>query len=294
MFKVECPGCNAPYQVDERRVPQSGLKMRCPKCGTSFQVDPPPPDPRGANPNPVLSGPAGPSESDDPARPALPRRKPPVKGTMIGVAPPLARPGAAPPQSPPAAPPPAEPDPFGSLDLPEVASPKARPAPAARPTQADKPAPIDELDLPVPAAVSPPRGHPTRPQGSPPLPRPGAPTAAPPTAQKPPVDPFELDLPVAASAHRAPEPFDDLPATPRERDSDQLAGLPVAAARRQVVDLPSVKPAAPVHRAPALAVDSDFPALLEGSLEADLPSPSRGVDLPSPSPGVGLPARSPP
>ena len=41
MFKVECPGCKAPYQVDERRIPASGLKMRCPKCGTSFKVDSP-------------------------------------------------------------------------------------------------------------------------------------------------------------------------------------------------------------------------------------------------------------
>jgi predicted Zn finger-like uncharacterized protein len=41
MFKVECLGCQAPYQVDERRVPEKGLKMRCPKCGTSFKVEPP-------------------------------------------------------------------------------------------------------------------------------------------------------------------------------------------------------------------------------------------------------------
>src|SRR5437588_12546799 len=41
MFKVECEGCKAPYQVDERRVPPTGLKMRCPKCGTSFVVQTP-------------------------------------------------------------------------------------------------------------------------------------------------------------------------------------------------------------------------------------------------------------
>jgi predicted Zn finger-like uncharacterized protein len=43
MFKVECLGCQAPYQVDERRVPEKGLKMRCPKCGTTFKVEPPTP-----------------------------------------------------------------------------------------------------------------------------------------------------------------------------------------------------------------------------------------------------------
>ncbi len=41
MFKVECPGCRASYQVDERRVPADGLSMRCPKCGTSFRVEQP-------------------------------------------------------------------------------------------------------------------------------------------------------------------------------------------------------------------------------------------------------------
>ena len=36
MFKVECEGCSAPYEIDERRVPASGLKMRCPKCGSTL------------------------------------------------------------------------------------------------------------------------------------------------------------------------------------------------------------------------------------------------------------------
>lgn len=47
MFMVSCPGCTAPYQVDERRVPESGLSMRCPKCAYRFRVRPPaepPPD----------------------------------------------------------------------------------------------------------------------------------------------------------------------------------------------------------------------------------------------------------
>src|SRR5215471_10862064 len=105
MFRVECPGCKAPYQVDERRVPQSGLKMRCPKCGTSFQVDPPPADPRTpSSANTVLGASLGFDARHDsvppPAiqpRPAVPQRKPPLKGTMIGVAPPRVGGGAAPP-----------------------------------------------------------------------------------------------------------------------------------------------------------------------------------------------------
>src|SRR5688500_4489157 len=95
MFKVECPGCKAPYQVDERRVPPSGLKMRCPKCGSSFHVEPPPAGPRGTSPSPVLSSPdiKGAAER---GKPPLPAQKPKLKGTMIGVAPvapPLPRPG---------------------------------------------------------------------------------------------------------------------------------------------------------------------------------------------------------
>ena len=33
MLKVACESCGAPYQIDEKRVPKTGLKMRCPKCG---------------------------------------------------------------------------------------------------------------------------------------------------------------------------------------------------------------------------------------------------------------------
>src|SRR5688572_30071947 len=90
MFKVECPGCNAPYQVDERRVPASGLKMRCPKCGTSFQVEQPE-DARRTGPSPVLGGfPPNPSPAAAGAGGRPP--PPPARGgmaakTMVGVAP---------------------------------------------------------------------------------------------------------------------------------------------------------------------------------------------------------------
>ena len=125
MFKVECPGCKAPYQVDERRIPSSGLKMRCPKCGTSFKVDPPA-DGRGSGssgaalggalglgpdgdsmPPPALAAPAprapvdlrgtmlgvAPGAAPVPARPAVPAH---LKGTMLGVAPAAAGPNAPP------------------------------------------------------------------------------------------------------------------------------------------------------------------------------------------------------
>jgi cellulose synthase operon protein C len=38
MIKVECVSCKSPYDVDERRIPDKGMKMRCPKCSTSFMV----------------------------------------------------------------------------------------------------------------------------------------------------------------------------------------------------------------------------------------------------------------
>src|SRR5215471_15486099 len=85
MFKVECPGCNAPYQVDERRVPASGLKMRCPKCGTSFQVDAPD-DARRTGPSPVLGGPA-PEPPKQGGPPPPPARGGLAAKTMVGVAP---------------------------------------------------------------------------------------------------------------------------------------------------------------------------------------------------------------
>ena len=38
MIRVSCPSCNASYDVDENRLPATGLRMRCPKCAESFQV----------------------------------------------------------------------------------------------------------------------------------------------------------------------------------------------------------------------------------------------------------------
>src|ERR1700712_4467353 len=99
MFKVECPGCKAPYQVDERRIPSSGLKMRCPKCGTSFKVDPPT-DTRRSGPSPALGGAFGVSDGEPAPPPALsaPAPRPAaanLRGTIVGVAPAAAPPRPA-------------------------------------------------------------------------------------------------------------------------------------------------------------------------------------------------------
>src|SRR3954468_22973511 len=139
MFKVECPGCKAPYQVDERRIPSSGLKMRCPKCGTSFKVDPPG-DARRTGPSPVLGGVLGLGESapppaiapPDPMKGTMlgvaPQRSAAMKGTMLGVAPAAATALPAPAAPPPAVAAPTVPAPFAA-PAPTVPAPLAAPAP---------------------------------------------------------------------------------------------------------------------------------------------------------------------
>jgi cellulose synthase operon protein C len=179
MLKVECESCKAPYQVDERRVPPTGLKMRCPKCGHTFLVTDPS---KGAAP-PAAAG-------------AAPADRPKMKQTMVGVG--AFGPGGKPPPMPakPGAPSAAPPFDDG-LALPAVkqSAPrvptmaKAAPAPAAKAPSAPLPG-LDDLDLPalagdvgLPAAVNRPPAH----HRMPPAPA----QAAPP----PPAFSFEVDLP---------------------------------------------------------------------------------------------------
>ncbi|HVU04925.1 MAG TPA: tetratricopeptide repeat protein [Polyangiaceae bacterium] len=338
MFKVECPACRAPYQVDERRVPPGGLKMRCPKCGTSFQVEPPPADPRGTSPAPVLGAALGVGDADSSlppaARPPLPKKKPAVRGTMIGVAPPLKPPAPAPAPPAPAAPAatslgeadleldlpaprvasPAQ-DPFADLDLPVAAPPKpaaAAPKPAAQKPLVPRPAQQEEADLPSP--VGPPKPGPPR-RGIPSRPQPAAPASTKPALPRPAEleaelpalvgggDPFgEIDLPAPAGAPSPAARSADagLPAVPTPLDLPSPRKAPVAAPKPAA---PRPQAAAPVPaRAPARpsgARELDLPspaggADLPASFDLDLPSPSLGADLPSPAGGVGLPSLSEP
>lgn len=79
MFKVECPECSAPYQVDERRVPATGVNMRCPKCRTAFVVHKPGDEPGDTGGKPVAR------ESN------RPRGDGQDSTTMLGVAAPVQR-----------------------------------------------------------------------------------------------------------------------------------------------------------------------------------------------------------
>lgn len=326
MFKVECPGCKAPYQVDERRVPSTGLKMRCPKCGNSFQVDPPP-DPRATGPSPLLAGAL--SGAASPAAPAATKPGlPPIrKQTMLGVAGPGGAPAAPAKAAAPkqtllgTAPPslggaPAPPRPAGAKPAPPrpgLTKPQAPvPDEADLPAVAGAPPPSEfadfgdigiDLDLPSPAAAKPPAPKPAAPKPAAPKPPPRAPEPVPMEVDLPaPVMPKgssggfgEIDLPSPVGA--AP----DFPVEAQEFDLPVVGGgrreaadldLPVAAQRGGgfgEVDLPLPAADLPAARAGG----GGFGELDLPSLSAELPA--IGGDLPAiqaglPAVQAGLPA----
>jgi cellulose synthase operon protein C len=188
MLKVECESCKAPYQVDERRVPPTGLKMRCPKCGHTFLVTDPS---KGAVPLPAGGAPAA---------------RPQMKQTMVGVG----AMGKGPPPAKAAAPVPAPSPPVDDgLALPalrpSVPKTAARPAAPAPPQMAASSLPgLDDLDLPalagevgLPATVD--RSRHAAPKHAPP--RHAPPKAPPPQAAPPPAFSFEVDLPAIGAPH---------------------------------------------------------------------------------------------
>lgn len=256
MLKVECESCKAPYQVDERRVPPTGLKMRCPKCGHTFLVTDPS---KGAGAAAAAPG-------------AAPADRPKMKQTMVGVgafgagkAPPMPAKPAAPAPAP--APAIAMPPLDDGLALPAVKPAVAKAAPKPPPAPPPAPAPpqmapsslpgLDDLDLPalagdvgLPAAVSRPGGpkYPGPQPKAPPAP------AAPPPPPAPPAFSFEVDLPAVGAPHAPsaggfgsvdlPSPraagggFGDLPA-PKLGGADLPA--PKGAGAFGAIDLPSAK-----------------------------------------------------
>ncbi|HWA73591.1 MAG TPA: tetratricopeptide repeat protein [Polyangiaceae bacterium] len=258
MFKVECPGCKAPYQVDERRIPPSGLKMRCPKCGSSFKVDQPG-DPYRTGPSPVLGAVFGvgadslPPPALDASPPAVPRPAA-LKTTMLGVAPPKAAPApaAAPAEAPP------------------------RPAPAPTTDELDLPAPAAPqavVDLPAPAA--PRKGPPPPPARA----KPAAPVAPPAPAPRPASagTGLELDLPDTTA---------DLPApAQRAAPAPRGAPAPAPAQRGGGAELPALR--TPGGRVSSPSLDLDLPSVSAAGVVA-LPSPS-----PSPAPAQARAPRAP-
>lgn len=287
MLKVECESCKAPYQLDERRIPPTGLKMRCPRCGHAFLVK---------NPATVTALPR-------PAPSGGPPQRGGSKATFIGV------PGANIPAMPPARSPFGDslddtsakesfsslPPALGSLDdpdLPLVAPPRAPAAPKFPPPT--EPGFGLDIDLPVVSA------------GLPALkgPRPTSPASPAREAFDPGLD---LDLPVVAPARRTkpfdhdeiadlPSPVPDLPAIAERKAKPFTAPLPPAPpipGRSDEPDLPAYLP-----RGRASLDDRDLPAVATGLPAVAVALPALAPDLPSayaglPATSAGLPAVSP-
>lgn len=273
MIKVECPSCQAPYNVEERRIPASGLRMKCPKCASSFlirkdgSVD--------ANPPPVAT-PA-------PKKPAPP---PPKSAATAAFEDPLADLPSLP-TSPALKGPPKRPtgQTFGDLELPELPSDEPE-LPAAAPQRAPPPprpraqaptapaAGFGEVDLPVVAAAPPRRGTAVQPFGAD-LPAPAAPRPAPPKPPAPKSAAFEVDLPAPAPrGGTALQPFGeiDLPA-PGRAAPPPAPSAPERLSDFGEIDLPVVG-----------GGGGDLPALGAAALPA-----VGGAALPATA-GIGLPA----
>ncbi|MFT3923478.1 MAG: zinc-ribbon domain-containing protein [Myxococcales bacterium] len=301
MIKVKCDACGAPYEVDPRRVPKSGLKMRCPACGSSVQVNA-----DGAAPAQKADGnaPAPKPAAAIPAGPAKPAKLagdfdldlPAVKGALPK---PFSAPTAA------AA------SPFGTgfestdvLDLPAVKG--SQPKPAGRPLAITLGDDLDVTDLPAP-----------KPGGA----RSGVPAPQASSASRPIAPDLDFDLPAPkkpAAAPIAPELDFDLPAPKRpaaiapDLDFDLPAPKrPAAAAIAPDLDFDLPAPKKPAAAAIAPDLDFDLPApkkpaaaAIAPDLDFDLPTPKRpgglgaDFDLPQPKsralPGKPEPVRAQP
>jgi predicted Zn finger-like uncharacterized protein len=265
MLKVECESCKAPYQIDERRVPLTGLKMRCPKCGHSFLVTNPNAPPAIAVPAAAPEGPKAPPKRAAPAVPA--------PATQAA----LPRPALAPPAAPPPPPPPPP--------LPPMRATLPSDFPAALGS-------LDESDLPVVSAGLPAVsvGLPSA-RGSAPAGQSGRasiaakPPPSPAAAIPPRIGGVDLDLPVVAAdlpmAKQAPPkgpaaraPFElDLPA--------RVSDLPAIKRGNDLVDLPVVAAHLPMTAAglPSVAAHLPSPAAALPSVGASLPVPASALPV---------------
>ncbi|APR83368.1 TPR domain protein [Minicystis rosea] len=283
MVKVECDGCKAPYQIDEKRIPPTGLKMRCPKCGTNILVTKPG---AGADDLPAVAAPKA-------APPGVPPRPPPPRIPAPKGPPPV-------PNRPP--PPPS----FEAADIePDSDRPRTRSGFGEIDLMVDLPAPgafaaaADE-DLPAVRAPSGPRGAP--PRATPPivaggfgdvdvdLPavRPDAPMASP-YGHNPYAD---TDLP--AVSHGGSFGEIDLPTAPTPPPARMVRGRTVNFGD---IDLPSVPQGMDLPQPvggggfgeidlPLASDDGGLPAAAHGG---GLPMPAHGGGLPMPAHGSGLP-----
>ncbi len=284
MVKVECPSCSAPYDLDEQRLPASGLRMRCPKCGASFHVN------RDGSvseakasvhpPKAPKAGGGDPPSVSTPARPSRPR---PHKPTMVGLGDtPSRKPGA-----------------LGSATAAILAEIEAQEA------QSDLPAvPPPSVDLPAPKvssapAVAKPAGRaegrpasPKKPVAPPFVPPPPPPPPALAATRKKPIAPAfdELDLPApkSAPASGAGSALDelDLPAPKSAADGDLDLPTPMdSGTAPKAAELDDLLPAPRRGSTPFDDLMSDLPAPLDSGTGVDLPAPAGSADLPAPKSG---------
>ena len=276
MFKVECEGCHAPYQVDERRVPPAGLKMRCPKCGTTFVVHQPAgvggsalattPVEREAPPRATLrESSAPPNEGSTSALPPLPAPPEPGrnKRTMLGV-------GL---------------DALGGSGggLPPIAAPPRPNVSKTRSTAGSFTPELDDVDLDLPQVAGPsskpPKGAPSFDLDE--LPSPvqgGAKSSLPGGIPKPPAFILnqagvtdDLDLPLPAAD--LPAPAADLPALGGV-DLPAVGGGGLPAVAPPPLPTAATSPSTAPTALPTPA--SSLPTVQPGSLS--LPTPSSGGD----------------
>ncbi|MEI8255078.1 MAG: zinc-ribbon domain-containing protein, partial [Deltaproteobacteria bacterium] len=149
MIQVRCEGCHSAFDLDERRIPKSGMRVRCPKCASSFHVTP-----EGQTSALQAPGVKPPIAAAKPA-PAIPVDLPVASDPAADLSSPVApRLADLPARVVPVAVPLAS-TPSRGEDLPAVASPRFTdlPVPAA-PRPAGPPAEfaIPDADLPVPVA----------------------------------------------------------------------------------------------------------------------------------------------
>ncbi len=255
MIQVHCPSCQAPYDVDEHRLPTDGLKMRCPKCSDSFRVHP-----------------DGSTRADSDARTSSqPRAK--RKMTKVGLGPNVPSSGPPADKSGASAAPSLPPD---EMDLPAPLSASAfedLPAPKPAPNSLDLD-PFGDLqgveDLPAPKAA-----NEATPSGFDPFSDMDLP------APKEPLSGVDLPAPRSSGGGGASA---DLPALKGSRSSGEEVDLPMA-----LTDGELPAPIALESDLPILAGQSDLPVARDdfsgppggrgrggGPVELDLPD---GEDL---------------
>lgn len=221
-MKVACPHCHAAYNVDDRRIPASGLNVRCTKCRNAFPVRAPDGGQAGAVPLPAPASataassaaprPAPPTATmPRPAPPAAPPARPPSTATTATMPRP-ARPATPPPRPASLATPPPSPPPRAT----RPAAPPPHPTPPATP-------PPRPPSIPLPPPLS---------SGPPPRPAPAA------SALVPPMPAAEVPFGEADAVEA--EPFPVPPVTADEQESSAGSDpLPVPPALGNELDLSS-------------------------------------------------------